>query len=85
MKKIFLIEIDSDDSNLVISLIDKNEHEYIYDYKKHQVDYRMTNKKLILYLEKDKFFNSIITIQNLSIEKTILLNTYIDFYSKFIY
>jgi carboxypeptidase C (cathepsin A) len=84
-QKDILLEIDSNDSNIVISLLDKEEHEFIFDYKKHQVDYRMTNKKLILYLEKDKFYNSIITIQNLSFEKEIALYTYIDFYSKLIF
>lgn len=81
-QKDILIEIDSDHENLVISLLDKNDHEFIYDYKKHQVDYRMTSRKLILYLERDKFFNSIITIQNFSFEKKVNLNVYIDFYSK---
>lgn len=78
-----LLEVDSDDKNIVISLIDKNEHEYVYDIKKHQVAYQMQNKKLILYLEKDKFANSIIVVQNQEFKHEIEIKTYIDHYSKF--
>jgi carboxypeptidase C (cathepsin A) len=80
-QKDILIEIDSSDSNIIISLFNKNEQENIFDYNKNQVNYRLTNKKLILYLEKDKLFDSIFKIQNLSYEK-ININIFIDFYSK---
>jgi len=77
-----LLEVDSNDKNIMISLIDKDEHEYVYDIKKHQIAYQMMNKKLILYLEKDKFANSIIVIQNLEFKHEIEIKTYIDNYSK---
>jgi len=80
-EKDILLEVDSDDKNLVVSLIDKDEHEYIYDIKKHLISYKMLNKKLILYLEKDKFANSIIVISNIEFKHEIELKTYIDFYS----
>lgn len=78
-----LLEIDSNDKNLVISLIDRNDHEYIFDFKKHQVVYRMINKKLILYLEKEKFSNSIIVISNQEFLHEIEIKTYIDYYSNY--
>lgn len=80
-----LLEVDSDDKNIVISLIDKAEHEFVYDVRKHQVAYQMQNKKLILYLEKDKFANSIIVVQNQEFKHEIEIKTYIDHYSKFLF
>jgi len=80
-----LLEVDSDDKNIVISLIDKNEHEYVYDIKKHQVAYQMQNKKLILYLEKDKFTNSIIVVQNQEFKHEIEIKTFVDHYSKYLF
>lgn len=80
-----LLEVDSNDKNLVISLIDRNDHEYVYDIKKHQVAYRMMNQKLILYLEKDKFANSIIVVSNLEFLHEIEIKTFIDHYSNLLF
>ena len=84
-KSDILLEVDSDDKNLVVSLLDKKDHENLYDIGKHQIAYRMMNKKLILYLEKDKFENFLIVITNIEFKHEININVLIDHYSKYFF
>jgi len=76
-----LLEIDSDDKNIEVSLLDKREKEHLFNPEKHAVTYKLVTHKLILYIEKELLDNCVIVIRNLELLHEIKLNVFINYYS----
>ncbi len=78
-----LLEIDTDDSNVQVSLLNKKDHSSIYNYKNHLTTYRLHNKKMVTFIEKTMFKDYLLVISNVELEHEIKVNVFINYYSKF--
>jgi len=76
-----LLEIESDDHNVAISLLDKNLHHQVYNQKEHFITYRLMNHKLVLFIEQDKFEQYLVVITNQEFLHEITLKMYINSYN----
>jgi carboxypeptidase C (cathepsin A) len=76
-----LLEIDSDDHNILISLVHKDQNEFIFNIKEHVITYRLVNHKLVLFIEKERFNDYHIVITNLEFIDEITLQIYVNTYS----
>ena len=77
-----LLEIDSDNPNIQVSLLDKKDHESIFNYKHHIITYRLINKKMVLFIEKKLFKDYLLVITNIELVHEITLQVFINYYSK---
>ena len=77
-----LLEIDSDDHNVLISLVHKDQHEYIFNAKEHIITYKLVHHKLVLFIEKERFLDYLVVITNLEFIDEITLQMYVNSYSK---
>ena len=77
-----LLEIDSEDKNVEVSLLNKKEHDHLFNPAKHAVTYKLVTHKLILYIEKELLDNCVIVIRNLDLLHDIKLKVFINYYSK---
>lgn len=77
-----LLEIDSDDQNVLVSLVHKDDHLYIFNQREHMITYRLINHKLLLFVEKAKFADYLVVITNLEFLHEIELKLFVNSYSK---
>lgn len=78
-----LLEIDSDDHNILVSLLDKKNHFQLFNQKEHIITYKLMGHKLVLFIEKLKFDNHLVVITNQEFEHEIELKIFLNSYSIF--
>jgi carboxypeptidase C (cathepsin A) len=77
-----LLEIDSDDHNVVLSLLHKDDHEYVFNLKEHAITYKLVNHKLVLFVEKERFHDYLVVATNMEFIDEIELKIFVNSYSK---
>jgi vitellogenic carboxypeptidase-like protein len=78
-----LLEIESDDYHAVVSLLNKDDHENVFNFKKHEITYRMENFHIVLYLKKDQLDQYLVSINSLEFSNEIKISVSVNLYSKF--
>jgi vitellogenic carboxypeptidase-like protein len=78
-----LLEIESDDHNILVSLLNKLDHHQLFNQKDHIITYRLLGHKLVLFIEKHKFDEHLVVITNQEFEHEIELKIFLNSYSKY--
>jgi carboxypeptidase C (cathepsin A) len=76
-----LLEIESDDHNILVSLLNKENHQQIFNQKEHIITYKLIGHKLVLFIEKHKFDDHLLVITNQEFEHEIELKIFLNSYS----
>lgn len=66
-----LFEIESDNPNIVVSIINKQSHQNIFDYTKHLYYQILETKKIQFYLDNKEVQNVLIVVSNIDSSKEI--------------
>jgi carboxypeptidase C (cathepsin A) len=79
------LEIDSTDKKLLMSLVDKNDHESILNSEKHEYTNLLENFQSSTYIKKNKLDGYLLVLTNLEFGNEIEVEIHINNYSKIQY
>lgn len=79
-----LLEISSENHEVVTSLLDSKEHEHLYNHQRHVISYTLFDHKLVLFIEKEKFANYMLVVSSLDYKKETSIKFYINDYRNYI-
>lgn len=74
IKDNLLIEIDSNNSNVAVSLMSKKKSDTLFDYKLHTYHQKLVDDKVTFYINKSHIKDSVIVVTNNETNKEIEIN-----------